>query len=66
MTDKPALPASGGSYTVDSTGALVQTVAPTADHPQGNRPRPTEIGDASDVDAAPIEAAASKPKKGAK
>ncbi|ARO88179.1 hypothetical protein EBAPG3_010535 [Nitrosospira lacus] len=63
-TDKTALPATGGSYTVcPDTGVLTQTQAPTADHPEGNRPRPSE---ADDADAAPIEEAVSKTKKGAK
>lgn len=36
------LPNSGGSYTVDSDGELMQITAPTADHPAGNRAREAE------------------------
>lgn len=41
----------GGSYTVDADGKKTQTEAPTADHPEGNRPR----------DAEPVKPAAKKP-----
>lgn len=30
---------SGGSYTINEQGERVLTIAPTADHPEGNRPR---------------------------
>lgn len=29
----------GGSYTADADGKKTQAEAPTADHPEGNRPR---------------------------
>lgn len=32
----------GGSYTINEAGERVLTVAPTADHPQGNGPRAAE------------------------
>lgn len=36
------LPDSGGSYTVDPGGELIQIEAPTVDHPEGNRARDAE------------------------
>lgn len=32
----------GGSYSADADGKKTQTEAPTADHPEGNRPRDAE------------------------
>lgn len=33
----------GGSYSVDADGKKTQTEAPTADHPEGNRPREADL-----------------------
>lgn len=33
---------SGGSYIIDEKGERVLAVAPTADHPEGNKPREAE------------------------
>lgn len=45
---------SGGSYTINEQGERVLTEAPTADHPEGNRPREA---------AAPVTATEPKPAK---
>lgn len=53
----------GGSYTIGKDGVLVQTVAPTADHPEGNMPRAAPV----ETDTLPVEAevapARAQPKK---